>query len=60
MPTYKCGSVNSDEPSGYIDWAAWAELKKKTHDQQRCPTCGLYHLWVPKEQPPARRRAPEA
>lgn len=53
MPTtYKCGAVNKDEPIGYIDWHAWAERKKKTHKQQQCPDCGLWHVWVPLPAPP--------
>lgn len=36
------------DPSGYLQWHAWAEKMAKTHDQIRCPTCGFWAIWVPK------------
>jgi hypothetical protein len=35
---------------GYIARQAWAEQMMKTHRQRRCPGCGLYKIWVPKEE----------
>jgi hypothetical protein len=36
------------EPSDYIHWHEWARKKSKTHKQTKCPTCGLYTVWIPK------------
>ena len=35
-------------PEGYIAWHSWAERKSKTHRQLRCPSCGLFAVWVPR------------
>ena len=35
-------------PKRYIEWFEWAGKKGKTHDQIKCPDCGLYAIWVPK------------
>ncbi len=40
------------EPGGYLAWQNWAREMRRTHDQQRCPGCGMYAIWV--------RRAGEA
>jgi hypothetical protein len=37
-------------PSGYLGWHDWAEKKRRTHRQKRCPTCGFWSIWVPKKQ----------
>lgn len=37
-------------PTGYVEWHEWAEKKSKTHVQKRCPSCGLWALWVPKRK----------
>lgn len=37
-------------PSGsYVAWHEWAERMAQTHRQSRCPTCGYYAIWTPKE-----------
>lgn len=38
---------HTPEPTGYLQWHAWAEEKAKTHIQERCPVCGLWAIWVP-------------
>lgn len=41
------------DPGGsgdYFAWWAYAELKSKTHRQQRCPGCGLWAVWVRKKR----------
>lgn len=38
-------------PEGYLQWHAWAEKKAKTHRSTRCKGCGLFAVWMPKEQP---------
>ncbi len=35
-------------PNEYLAWHDWAEKKMKTHKQVKCPKCGLYAIWVPK------------
>ncbi len=37
-------------PEGYLQWHAWAAKKMKTHTQVRCPSCGLFAIWVPKKK----------
>lgn len=36
---------HTDAPSGYLAWHEWAEKKARTHDQFRCPGCGLFKIW---------------
>lgn len=40
---------HTSSPSGYLAWHEWAERMSKTHRCQRCPTCGFYAVWTPKE-----------
>jgi hypothetical protein len=35
-------------PREYEAWATWANDMARTHRQVRCPSCGLWKLWVPK------------
>ncbi|MFI2663364.1 hypothetical protein [Micromonospora carbonacea] len=35
-------------PTGYIDHSDWADQMMETHDQQQCPGCGGWHIWVPR------------
>lgn len=44
--------LHTPSPTGYLQWHAWAEKKAKTHRQKRCPTCGLFAVWVPKKKRP--------
>ena len=32
-------------PTGYVAWHEWAEKKALTHEQERCPGCGLWAIW---------------
>lgn len=41
--------LHTPAPTGYIQWHEWAEGKSKTHRQRKCPGCGLYRIWEPKE-----------
>lgn len=43
---------HTEFPSGYVEWFDWAMKKGRTHDQVRCPHCGLYCRWVPKKKQP--------
>lgn len=36
-------------PESFSDWSAYADTKSKTHQQVKCPTCGFYAVWEPKE-----------
>lgn len=38
-------------PASYLAWHEWAEEKAKTHRQVRCPSCGLFKVWVPRTSP---------
>lgn len=40
---------HTPQPRGYLAWHEWAEEMSKTHVQERCPGCGLLHIWVPKQ-----------
>lgn len=44
-----CAPQHTPCPSGYLAGHAWAEKMSKTHKQTRCPACGLWAIWVPKE-----------
>lgn len=35
-------------PTLYHAWYEWCELACKTHEQIRCPRCGLWSIWLPK------------
>ena len=41
--------LHTKAPTGYLSWGAWADDKRKTHRQIRCPTCGFWAIWVKKE-----------
>lgn len=36
------------QPMGYLEWWAWARVMGKTHVQQRCRSCRLWAIWVPR------------
>ena len=36
-------------PSEYLERVEWAEEMRKTHRQERCPGCGLWVIWKPKD-----------
>ena len=36
-------------PSGYLEWDKWSDKMSETHNQKRCPECGLWVIWEPKE-----------
>jgi hypothetical protein len=44
-----CDELHTDCPTGYMSWHIWAQEKSKTHKQEKCPNCGKYYIWVPKE-----------
>lgn len=40
---------HTPKPVGVLDFGDWAEEMFKTHEQTRCPGCGLFLIWRPKE-----------
>lgn len=38
------------EPSGYLQWHAWARKMQRTHRQVRCSGCGLFKIWIPRQR----------
>lgn len=45
-----CGEAeHTPAPVGYLAWHEWAERMAETHVQQRCPACGRWAVWIPKE-----------
>ena len=48
LPKCKCGRQGRfyrNEPTGYAEWADWADKMVKTHHQEQCPDCGRYTVW---------------
>ncbi len=39
-----------DGVGDYFGWQEWAEQAAKTHEQIRCPRCGLWAIWLPKHE----------
>lgn len=39
----------AERVKGYLQWHEWAKTMSKTHKQIKCPTCGLWAIWVPKQ-----------
>ena len=44
----ECPNVtnHTTSPDGYNQWHLWAEKKFRRHKQVKCPTCGLYVIWI--------------
>lgn len=38
--------VENQQPAGYVAASEWAEFMAETDDQQQCPGCGLWTIWV--------------
>lgn len=55
MTTKKPACRHTPAPTDYLMFHAWAKEKRKTHRQTRCPGCGLWAVWVPKQ--PKRKKA---
>ena len=45
----QCDKHAPNQPTGYVQWHKWAEKMTKTHEQIRCPDCGLFMIWVKKK-----------
>ena len=41
---------HTPRPEGFLRYMAWAEAMGRTHDQERCPTCGLWVIWTEREE----------
>ena len=50
----KCN--HTDQPNEYREWHAWAEKKIKTHEQHKCPHCGLWAIWIERPKASAKKR----
>lgn len=54
MEDDKCPNADrhTKRPKGlsYLGFFSWADEKSKTHKQTKCPGCGLYKIWVPKNE----------
>lgn len=50
-PSPRCAD-HTPAPPGYLAWHEWAERMSATHEQRRCPGCGLFAVWVAKEGHP--------
>lgn len=48
-PTEELHTDVEEEKLTYVGWHEWAVAKAKTHIQQKCPGCGLYKIWVPRD-----------
>ncbi len=42
--------LHTPMPRGFLEQTTWAERMLQTHVQQRCPGCGLWKVWVPREE----------
>lgn len=42
-------ATHTPSPDSYLGWHDWAEKMSETHEQVRCPECGYWTIWVPKE-----------
>ncbi len=40
--------LHTPAPRGYLEWHDWAHRMSRKHKVGRCPTCGLWAIWVPK------------
>lgn len=41
---------DDEAPPGYIRRSEWAKKMGRTHNQRKCPECGLYKVWVLKKK----------
>lgn len=46
----RCPDNHTVCPEGYLAWYDWAERKSLTHEQERCPECGLWAIWKRKRR----------
>jgi len=49
----KCEHLHTpvpEESASYLGWHAWADKMSKAHNQKKCPACGLWKIWVPKQK----------
>jgi hypothetical protein len=51
LPNPDCPNSAAHElrPKGYLAHSAWADEMAETHEQQQCPECSLWVIWVPKQ-----------
>ena len=46
----ECPNYENHEPmpTGYVEFDEWAKVKNRTHKNIKCPGCGFYRLWIPR------------
>ncbi len=44
-----CPGRTNHEPASYLAWHEWAARMAKSHTQHRCPGCGYWRVWRPRE-----------
>jgi hypothetical protein len=45
-----CTLPHTYGPSTAAAWREWAAEMARTHDNERCPDCGLWVIWRPRTQ----------
>ena len=49
--------AHTPQPDGYLQWHAWAEtMYNSNHRQVRCPECGLWAIWIKKNNIRSRNK----
>lgn len=48
-------SNHTPRPYGYLAYHEWALQMEKTHQQERCPDCGLWAIWTPRQPQAAQQ-----
>ena len=41
---------HTSQPEEYNQWHEWAKHAHETHSQVKCPHCGLWAVWLPKDE----------
>lgn len=42
--------LHTEAPDSYLAWQEWAAKMAETHEQEKCPGCGLFKIWRPKTE----------
>lgn len=52
QPVPVCPQVeqHTPAPSDYGIWHDWAQEMGRTHIQTRCGGCGMWEIWIPREE----------
>lgn len=55
MTRQQCEDFHTERPGGYAEYREWCKRMARTHQQERCPVCGMWNVWVPKPKRKVRR-----